>query len=405
MTMKLAVFLFGVIFHSAYGRNCVCRSKLSVDEDEAFRQKSDGPKVNVTKIEPRTPSVPSVQTHPAKEVLIRNSCSFDVALGVTGSDKGPVSSDGGCGRHQMNNGNGRCFWYLEGIPTSLGPGKDWGISLGSEDDHVFSGNVWGVQVVKNVNLMEKACPFGECSPWIGPRGAVTKAEFTFSKSGTDYFDISIIEGANIPMAMYALDAKPDPKDRYNCGVAGGCPWVFEPEASLAKFVTQVIPQDPEKQCDVDSDCDNNGMMCGSTFDKSPPKYGVCGTFNGYASAHVSCTAGATGPPFYCETHHDVISCMGDYHLSGYNQPHGTVVCGCPDWVSMGVDAPSTVPCQTTDENWEKNSLPFLTFLKKGCPLAYEFAYSDMTSTVTCDKASKYTIEFCPNDSEANFFSS
>jgi hypothetical protein len=372
------------LFHAAVeARNCVCRSK-----------NFEGPKLDISM------KHPEVDVHSGKDLVILNSCSFEVSLGVTGSDVG-VSGADGCSPHQINNGEGRCFWYFEDIPASLEPGSKWNILLNSKNDHVFSGNVWGVKHGDD-HLMEKACPRGECKPWIGPRGAVTKAEFTFSKSGTDYFDISIIEGANIPMAMYAADADPDPTDRYKCGVAGGCPWVFEPEPHLKKFVTEVTSVGSEKVCEEDGDCESD-QKCGSTFDGTHPTYGVCGKFNGYASAHVSCTSGATGPPFFCETHHDVISCMGDYHLSGYNQPHGTVVCGCPDWVSMGIDAPSTVPCQTSDENWEKNSLPYLIFLKKGCPLAYEFAYSDMTSTVTCDRASKYMIEFCPGDSESNFF--
>ena len=138
---------------------------------------------------------------------------------------------------------------------------------------------------------------------------------------------------------------------------------------------------------------------------SPPNYGVCGTFNGYASAHVSCMSGSTGAPFFCEDNSDVISCMKDYNLSGYNQPPGTVVCGCTDWEELGIDAPTHVPCETTDKNWEEKSLPFLKFLKKGCPLSFVFAYDDFTGVVTCSTATKYTIEFCPNDSEKNFFGS
>lgn len=114
-------------------------------------------------------------------------------------------------------------------------------------------------------------------------------------------------------------------------------------------------------------------------------------------------SGASGPPFFCEDNRDVISCMGDYNLSGYNQPPGTKVCGCPGWESLGIDAPTTQPCVATDKNWEEKSLPFLKFLKKGCPVAYSYAFDDFTSTMTCSTATKYRIEFCPGDSEKNFF--
>lgn len=252
--------------------------------------------------------------------------------------------------------------------------------------------------------MELACPSGKCTPWVGPRGAVTKAEFTFSKSGIDYFDISIVEGANIPISMYPSDVLPDPNDRYMCGVAGGCPWDFDPEPEIKKYVTQIDKSTKVEnvECDKDTDC-SSGEVCGATFDKSPPTYGVCGTFNGYASAHVSCLSGSTGAPFFCEDNSDVISCMKDYNLSGYNQPPGTKVCGCIDWLEMGIDAPTHVPCETTDKNWEEKSLPFLKFLKKGCPLSYSYAFGDFTSTITCSTSRVYTIEFCPNDSEKKFF--
>ncbi|CAM9256931.1 unnamed protein product, partial [Sphacelaria rigidula] len=333
----------------------------------------------------------------SKRLSVLNSCSFEVQLGVTGSDAGP-STQGDCAVNQVDNGRGRCFWHLHNFPPNLATGERWEIDLKSDDEHVFSGNVWGVKK----GLMEFACPSGLCTPWVGARGAVTKAEFTFSKKGIDYWDVSIIEGANIPIAMFPSDVNADPHDRYKCGVAGGCPWEFHPEPDIKKYVTRVIPGSPRSQCDQDVEC-VQGQVCGATFNESPPDYGVCGTFNGYASAHTSCLSGSTGPPFFCEDNSDVISCMGDYHLSGYNQPPGTKVCGCPDWESMGVDAPTHTPCETSDRNWEEKSLPFLKFLKKGCPLAYEFAYSDMTSIVTCGSAKSYTIEFCPKKSEQSFF--
>lgn len=158
---------------------------------------------------------------------------------------------------------------------------------------MFSGNVWGVKP----GSMASACPSGKCSPWVGPRGAVTKAEFTFSKSGTDFFDKSIIAGANIPVAMYPSGVNPDPEDRYRCSVAGGCSWTFDPEPDLNKYVTQVLLGDPEARCDNYSDCSSNSV-CGASFKTSPPYNGVRG--NGYASAHVSCLSGSTGPPSFAK---------------------------------------------------------------------------------------------------------
>lgn len=373
------------------------------DESEHEREPDVPGSLSVDEVVASKPSVkfePDVEIEGgSKRVIIKNSCSFDVEVGVTGSaEESPNGSPNGngsvCPRNQIDNGNGVCFWDLE-PPDVLKSGKDWYVDLTSDTDHLISGNVWGVRE----GFMKDVCPSGKCDPWVGPKGGITKAEFTLSKDGTDYFDVSIIEGVNLPISMYPMDGTPDPEDRYTCGVAGGCTWDFDPGPDLEKYVTLV--NDPGGVCDTSADCDN--LVCGATFDTSPPTYGVCGEFNGYASAHLSCIAGSIGPPFFCESNHEVISCMGDYSLSGYNQPVGTKVCGCPDWESMGIDAPPIAACSTSDKDWEEKSLPFLIFLKQGCPMAYEFAYSDMTSTVICSTAKVYTIEFCPDDAEGSFF--
>lgn len=152
-------------------------------------------------------------------------------------------------------------------------------------------------------------------------------------------------------------------------------------------------------CENSKDCGDD-ETCGVSFANSPPTYGVCDTFGAYASSHLSCMAGATCSPFCGEDNNDVIYCMGDYSLSGYNQPPGTKFCGCPDWEAMGVDTSPVAPCQTWDKNWEEK---FLFFLMQGCPMAYDFAYSDMASTIACNTVRAYTIKLCPNDTEVAFF--
>ena len=97
--------------------------------------------------------------------------------------------------------------------------------------------------------------------------------------------------------------------------------------------------------------------------------------------------------------------MGEYSKnSGYTPGlvQGTTVCGCADWESMGIDAPPKFPCIVSDPMWEDKSLPFLKFIKKGCSNAYVWAFDDSSSLFTSE-SQEYTIEFCPEDSEANLF--
>lgn len=145
------------------------------------------------------------------------------------------------------------------------------------------------------------------------------------------------------------------------------------------------------------------MACGVKFANSPPTYGVCGEFAGYASAALSCTAASSCPPFFCETYKEVIVCQGVDHLSGYNQAPGTVVCGCPDWEKIGIDAPPISPCSSSNRKWDENSLQFLVSSKSGCPSAYSYPYDDFISTCMGDDAREYVVEFCPGHSEPSFF--
>lgn len=370
-----------LLIKSVVSRHCQCRAKEERNVE--------------LNVEPYVES--NVELEPEfqntfKRLTILNSCSFDVNIGVTGSDKGD-SKDGVCPKFQTNNGDGRCFFTLD-APDTLKPGQDWSVDMSSEDDHVFSGNVWGLK-----EPMDTACTDGFCHPWVGPRGSITKAEFTFSKDNTDFIDISIIEGPNLPLEMYPNDVEAE--DRYTCSVAGTGSWEFQPGPDLEKFVTVV--KNTEGECELAQDC-GDGKACGVSFESSPPMHGLCGEFIGYTSAHTLCNSGYIGAPFFCEKNHDIISCMGEYTLSGYTPGAVSPVCGCPDWVSLGIEeAVPVAPCVTNDKDWEEKSLPWLTYLKVGCPLCYEFAYSDMTSTVTCDKSRSYTIEFCPDDTEKSFF--
>ena len=379
-------------------RNCVCRNNKDVFYNEFVKSADVDPTVEITQKNETLKDVHDKidsSTTIGKKITVLNSCSFDISVGITGSDNG-ISLDESCPKYQKNNGNGRCFWSLD-TPDVLTSGEEWSTDISAENDHLFSGTIWGAKTL----LMKDSCPSGRCEPWVGPTGAVTKAEFTLSRENTDYTDISIIEGANLPITMYANDADVDPEDRYDCGVAGSGSWEFTPDKNLEKFVT-IVRSDTEETCETNSDCSEN-LVCGASFKTSPPNYGVCGSFSGIASAHLNCIAGSTGPPFFCQNEKEALSCQGEYSLSGYNSPIGSKVCGCPDWEEFGIDAPPVAKCTTSDKHWEEKSLPFLIFLKKACPLCYSYAYDDMSSTVTCDRSKSYTVEFCPNETEKEFF--
>lgn len=431
--MKLFVPLLAIaLIYGADGRSCQCKNKNLFQNDPVLPKSSithvPGDPEETGKIKP-TPEPDEVKADPDmiidlkpndpsydrksgikegfKRLGFLNSCSFPVALGFTGSDKQAQIVDGKCiGENLIVNDRGdRCFFYLKDMPKTLESAESWFIDLTSVtpgDDHIMSANSWACRV----DQMESHCPMGSCPPWVGPRAGLTKAEFTLSTTKSDFYDISNIEAISIPTTMYPADVEQNLNDYYENGFPGSgvCEWELDIPSNLEKYMTWII--DPTGQsCETRDDCPQ-GERCGVTFSTSPPTFGQCGTFNGIASAHLLCISGVQNNLLDCERYGDAISCMGEYSRnSGYTPgvQEGATVCGCPDWESMGINAPPKFPCMVSDEMWTEKSLPFLKVLKDVCPNSYVFAYDDATSTFTSDDAKEYVIEFCPGDSETNFF--
>lgn len=421
-----------LLISGSNGRSCRCRNKDFIDEDPVLPKMNDihvprdpegenkvtktpvpdvvpiGPEL-VVELEPEVVVTPDEIKDDHTRLNVVNSCSFPIALGFTGSDKNTEIVNGKCiGKNLIPNEKGtRCFFHLEGMPKTIESDKSWSIELDSvtpDDDHIISGNVWA----SRVDQMESHCPMGTCPPWVGPRAGLTKAEFTFSTTKTDYYDISNIEAISIPTSMYPLGVTQDLSDYYENGSPGKgvCEWNFEVPGDLEKYMTWVV--DPTGQsCESKKDCPT-GEVCGVTFSTSPPTPGMCGTLNGIASAHLLCISGLKEGPFECDRYGDAISCMGEYSRhSGYTPglTQGTTVAGCPDWESMGINAPPKFPCVVSDEMWTEQSLPFLKVTKNVCPNGYVFCFDDSTSLYTSKTAKEYVIEFCPDDSESKFFGS
>ena len=97
------------------------------------------------------------------------------------------------------------------------------------------------------------------------------------------------------------------------------------------------------------------------------------------------------------TYTNLYGCSGAYVSSGY-QPNQPVdkVCGCYNWESSPA---GTEQCVSANPDWLKISYPWAKLLKDMCPLAYSYAYDDMSSTFTCggagDGSLSYDFEFCP----------
>lgn len=105
-----------------------------------------------------------------------------------------------------------CYWSLPddesgNTDRQLGAGESFRYNLHeTNSDTRWSGTIWASTGCEKVN----GCATGVCySPstdyvcpaYVGPGGPTTKAEFTLSDGGNDYYDVSAIDGVNLPMMI------------------------------------------------------------------------------------------------------------------------------------------------------------------------------------------------------------
>jgi len=327
-----------------------------------------------------------------RTIAIKNMCSFDVDLGFTGGFAGSAPCDD---NQEEDMGGDRCFWSLD-LPDLLEAGEETLVEIyGAENDVVWSGAIYGLKSP----YIDEACP-GGCSASKGPSGTVTLAEFTMLANPTlAYYDISNVHGANIPTSFGPTNAV-EGNDIYRNGVAGGeCSWEFEPPEEYRKYLIEV--KNAHGSCSSDDEC-YAGEVCGASFSGDTPVYGTCGELFGYLNSHTNCIAGSHGYPFFCEDFHDLYGCAGQYSESGYSMGVTSAehVCGCSDYSDLGI--PSSFPCVNSNPLWTEKVLPWIMYVKEGCPSSYVFPFDDSTSTFT-SSSDNFEITFCPGNSEEKFF--
>lgn len=332
--------------------------------------------------------VPSTQK---RTIDIQNKCSFDVSLGFTGGFAGPTP----CGVNQAGFDD-RCFWNFDTLPDLLEAGQTTALQIDApiaENNVVWSGQIYSIQSP----YIHDACHAG-CGAHKGPAGTVTLVEFTMLANPTlAYYDVSHVHGANIPTTFGPSFSV---ENSYRNGVAGGdCSWTFDPPEKYRKYLIEV--KGGSGRCDRDDECDF-GEVCGASFADDKPVYGTCGQLFGYLNAHTNCIEGSQGYPFYCEIYRDLFACAGQYSESGYS-PSVTGsenVCGCSEYTDLGLE--SSFPCINSNPLWVDKALPWIDYVKRGCVSAYEYAFSDSTSTFTSDSPA-FELVLCPADSEEQFY--
>lgn len=344
-----------------------------------------------------------------------------------------------------NGGLGQCFWKN---PTPANGNYELEAKTGTNvvvlTERVYSPTpqqpiVWSGAIAGRTGCSSGTCETadcggggtGACSVGVGFNQPAMQIEPTL-QTNTDNYDITSINGLNVPASIEPVNATRDSFNPYTCGSSGitsnqtssggtigGCSWSFTPPSNAYIWV-----KNSATTCTVNSNCDQaNGEACGlsSTGISSNSTQTVCGQFLGYWTANQVCALNSSysGAPFLCTNAADggttfaqMYGCnAGGYVNSCYTTGGQTACCGCQNWQeapsSLLIPSNNNVVQQcaasgngSSNATWVSNVLNTLTWYKAACPPNYVYPYDDKSSSYTCSNSAtanhvNYKITFCP----------
>jgi hypothetical protein len=132
-----------------------------------------------------------------------------------------VGALGNAGKGQPNNGG----W-------AMSPGQTMTVSVAAD----WAGRFWGRTGCSFDGSGHGTCQTGDCGGVLACNGAggippASLAEFTLGNgTASDFYDVSFVDGFNVPMTVQTVGGTPNPSDPYRCTDAGcgadlnpGCP--------------------------------------------------------------------------------------------------------------------------------------------------------------------------------------
>lgn len=287
------------------------------------------------------------------------------------------------------------------------------------------------------------CDTGSCSddknqPAKNCRVAVkdspTLAELNMQHTDTDYYDISLVDGGNVPLQIapvqgtYTLNPATTPeafRSDMKCATDDDC--YVKDDKGNHKL-------EPNWMCDVSKKYCVNKFYCGSPGCASDCNgYGITPTApsawggRDFAIAKDDCKPelrltkgntkdgaylGCLAPKDACSTHYadwrsalkcsdiqdvkdsvvnkddkpfidgkrnlysNLYACDGLSHNSCYTSGAAEYCCGCPPWMPEQF-------CASTNKLWTDQALPYFKLFHAASPTSYTFPYDDKASTFTC----------------------
>ncbi len=332
---------------------------------------------------PAPSPAPSPQPGGERVFTFVNQCGYDVWVGGEGNPVAPpVPCSAGCPSGTVcNAANQLCTWSVPSASQwQVGAGQSMALTLPPS----WGGRFWPRTECTTAGG-RTTCATGDCGGHlecpIGVGGAppATLAEFTLMppSDGSDFYDVSNVDGSNVPLAIApapgTFDPTPPPGANVpyycaspgctgNCGALPACAWDL-------------------------------GSSCPAELQDRDPGHVV-----GCRSAGQVCAVDPSNAALDCANEDDLYGCTGGgpNGVSGscYSAGATSTCCGCPSGSPAGA-------CQSSNPRWTAPSLPgkYAQVFKDACPTAYSFPYDDLTSTFTCRGSASanpgYTITFCP----------
>ncbi len=375
-----------------------------------------------------------------RTITFVNNCGQNVWFGIVGgavsaapcNNTTNVCPYGSTCNTAANNGAGECFYNAPApadgnyLLTASGGTKTVQV-VDNGLQYVWSGNMAArtANAPAGFPCATGACATADCTGGTGgnkacPPGSgfnqpASLAEITMQRGTIDSYDISILNGTNVPVEMTPSSTLPfnpsgQQPSEYNCtspgkptqtNGLGNCPWTFTPPANFpvagSSYKYRYVTPTSNPGCTDATSCPG-GTVCGLYFNKSGSPVTLnsyCGTLLGYntpnqvcsyANTHmtlpVSGTANVGNPYFNCDSASGVTSAggtgspttgtaytlwalyackaqpnadLGTCYNTSANPPASTTnCCGCVNWQTYGsgiVVPSSTTTCEKFNTSW------------------------------------------------------
>jgi hypothetical protein len=402
---------------------------------------------------------PPVELGGKRGLCFRNSCSQTLWAGQIGAATG-LPCDGGCPAGTICHADPTkgCYFSLQFpggkirlppralycLPFSFAPVMTR-VFMPTETIELevqWSGAIYASTHCDN-SLDCRTAICKDCPSYKGPVGPVSQAEMTLAPHFKDFYDTTLIHGANVPLAIKPVSVTgrsfPDPLKHpaYHCQSPGqtvstdpnvtAATWAFN-TAALERQHLSVVPlvaAGSGSACTNTTQCPA-GEQCGGRLGLNELNLplpdlidGVCGEpvgvwsrsemcgwtdATGFANCKDNVTGGGTGGG----TVQELFKCSGPYAGSCFTDGAKEDCCGCATWDSF-VPVHSDA-CKNTNPLWRYFVEPNLERIKRACPTCYTYPYDDSTALYTCwngavDNNVSYEMEWCPNGVEMTYTNS